>query len=146
MHATHHHITKMSCMRGDRTHPLEYLALGLSMPIILALAGASDNVIAVSAAFGMWNGKLNHANLPLKSLPVYDWVFATSQQHHIHHALARNHSDKNYGCNIILWDRIFGTYCGDTEMGALGAGKGVPLSIKEQLMLAFYPNKRLTDL
>jgi sterol desaturase/sphingolipid hydroxylase (fatty acid hydroxylase superfamily) len=30
MHATHHHITKMSCMRDARTHPLEYLALSLS--------------------------------------------------------------------------------------------------------------------
>ena len=146
MHATHHHITKMSCMRGARTHPLEYLALGISTPIVLGLAGASDSVIAVSAAFGMWNGKLNHSNLPLISMPVYDWVFATAQQHHVHHALARNQSDSNYGCNIILWDRVFGTYCGDTEVGQIGAGKAVPLSIKEQLMLAFYPNKRLTDL
>jgi sterol desaturase/sphingolipid hydroxylase (fatty acid hydroxylase superfamily) len=24
LHATHHHITKMSCMRGARTHPLEH--------------------------------------------------------------------------------------------------------------------------
>jgi len=136
----------MSCMRGARTHPLEYLALSLSTPMILAFAGASDSVIAVSAAFGMWNGKLNHANLPLKSLPGYDWVFATAQQHHVHHALVRNQSDSNYGCNIILWDRIFGTYNGDTEVGQIGAGKAVPLSIKEQLMLAFYPNKRLTDL
>jgi len=146
MHATHHHITKMSCMRGARTHPLEYLALAISTPIILAFAGASDSVIAVSAAFGMWNGKLNHSNLPLKSLPVYDWVFATAQQHHVHHALVRNQSDSNYGCNIILWDRLFGTYCGDTEVEQIGAGKAVPLSIKEQLMLAFYPNSRLTDL
>jgi len=119
MHATHHHITKMSGMRGERTHPLEYLALGLSTPMILAFAGASDSVIAVSAALGMWNGKLTHANLPLKSMPVYDGVFATAQQHHIDHAIAKNHSDTNYGCNIILWDRLFGTYCGDPEMGAL---------------------------
>lgn len=146
MHATHHHITKMSCMRGARTHPLEYLTLAVSTPIVLAFAGASDSVIAVSAAFGMWNGKLNHSNLPLRSMPVYDWVFATAQQHHVHHALVRNQSDSNYGCNIILWDRVFGTYCGDTDVGQIGAGKAVPLSIKEQLMLAFYPDRRLTDL
>ena len=30
----------------------------------LALMGASDEVFIVSAAFGMWNGKFNHANLP----------------------------------------------------------------------------------
>ncbi|MBO6558001.1 MAG: sterol desaturase family protein [Pseudomonadales bacterium] len=146
MHATHHHITKMGCLRGDRTHPLEYLALGISTPIFLALLGASDDVIAVAAAFGMWNGKLNHSNLPLISMPVYDWIFATAQQHHCHHAHDRAQADSNYGCQIILWDRIFGTYCGDNEVGQIGAGKAVPLSIKEQLLLAFYPTKRLINL
>jgi|TARA_B110000977_G_scaffold27234_2_gene34314 sterol desaturase/sphingolipid hydroxylase (fatty acid hydroxylase superfamily) len=146
MHATHHHITKMSCMRGGRTHPLEFLALALSTPIILALFGASDEVIAVSAAFGMWNGKLNHSNLPLKSMPVYDWFFATAEQHQVHHSLAMSQSNSNYGCNIILWDRVFGTYCADVEVDRIGAGKGVALSIKEQLLLAFYPDKKLTDL
>jgi sterol desaturase/sphingolipid hydroxylase (fatty acid hydroxylase superfamily) len=145
LHATHHHITKMSCMRGARTHPLEHLTF-FGAAIFLALLGASDEVIAVSAAFGMWNGKLNHSNLPLKSMPVYDWVFATAMQHHVHHAHKREQADSNYGCNIILWDRIFGTYCGDTEVGQIGAGKAKPLSIKEQIMLAFYPDKRLIDL
>ncbi len=146
IHATHHHITKMGCMRGDRTHPLEYLALVLGAPIALALCGASDQVIAVIGAFSIWNGVLNHSNLPLKSLPVYDWVFATAQQHHTHHAHAMEQSNSNYGCNIILWDRIFGTYCGDTEVGQIGAGKAVPLSIPEQLALAFYSKEKLTSL
>ena len=70
MHATHHHITKMGCLRGDRTHPLEYLTLALGTPIALALFGASEDVIAVTAAFHFWNGNLNHANLPLRSCPA----------------------------------------------------------------------------
>ena len=36
MHATHHHITKMSAMRGNRTHPFEYLALGFGTPMAMA--------------------------------------------------------------------------------------------------------------
>jgi sterol desaturase/sphingolipid hydroxylase (fatty acid hydroxylase superfamily) len=55
-------------------------------------------------------------------------------------------SNSNYGCNIILWDRLFGTYCGDETVGQIGAGTGKALSIREQLALAFYPNKRLTQL
>jgi hypothetical protein len=31
-------------------------------------------------------------------------------------------------------------------VGRIGAGKGVPLSIGQQLALAFYSNKKLTDL
>lgn len=146
-HATHHHINKMGCMRGARTHPLEYLALSLSSPIILALLGASTDVIAVSAAMGAWNGKLNHSNLPLTSMPVYDWVFATAQQHHVHHAAVLRQANSNYGCNMIIWDRLFGTYCGDTQVGRIGAGrKAKRLTIKEQLALAFYSNKRLKEM
>ena len=44
----------------------------------LALMGASDEVFIVSAAFGMWNGKFNHANLPMVSMPVWDWFFCYS--------------------------------------------------------------------
>lgn len=146
LHATHHHITKMGCMRGDRTHPLEWLTLMLGTPVALSLLGASDGVMAVAGAFGIWNGTLNHSNLPLKTLPFYDWVFATAPQHHAHHALERRQADSNYGCMIILWDRVFGTYCGDAEVGQIGAGKAVPLSIKEQLALSFYSNERLKNL
>ncbi len=146
IHATHHHITKMGCMRGWRTHPFEHATLVIATPIALALMGASSEVIAVAAAFSMWNGELNHSNLPLRSLPVYNWVFSTSEQHHAHHAMDRAQADSNYGCEIILWDRIFGTYCGDTQVERIGAGTGKALSIKEQLALAFYPKDRLTSL
>jgi len=134
-------------MRGARTHPLEYLALSLSSPIVLALLGASTDVIAVSAAFGAWNGKLNHSNLPLTSMPVYDWFFATAQQHHVHHAAVLRQANSNYGCDMILWDRVFGTYCGDTEVGRIGAGRTAKrLTIKEQFALAFYSNKKLREM
>lgn len=146
IHATHHHITKMGCMRGDRTHPLEWATLLLATPVVLALLGASDGVMAVVGSFSIWTGTLNHANLPLKSMPVYDWVFATAQQHHVHHAYERRQADSNYGCMLILWDRVFGTYCADESEGDTGAGKCVPLSIKDQLALAFYSDDRLKSL
>ena len=146
IHATHHHITKMGCMRGDRTHPLEWATLLFATPVALALLGASDGVMAVVGSFSIWTGTLNHANLPLKSMPVYDWIFATAQQHHVHHAYERRQADSNYGCMLILWDRVFGTYCADESEGQTGAGKCVPLSIKDQLALAFYPDDRLKSL
>ncbi len=146
IHATHHHITKMGCMRGDRTHPLEWATLMLGTPVALALLGASDEVMAVVGAYAIWTGIFNHSNLPIKTTPIYDWVFATAPQHHAHHAFERRQADSNYGCTIILWDRIFGTYCGDDKVGQIGAGKCVPLSIKDQLALAFYSNDRLKKL
>lgn len=146
IHATHHHITKMGAMRGDRTHPLEYLALAVGGPIAFALLGASEDVVAVAAAFGFTNAYLNHSNLPLRSMPVYDWFFGTAEQHHLHHSHDLVSSRKNYDSNIIIWDRLFGTYSGATEIERIGAGTGRPLSIPEQLAMAFYPGEKLTRL
>ena len=146
IHATHHHITKMSAARGDRTHPLEWLALSFSTPVILGLFGASDDVVAVAAAFGFWNGYCNHSNLPFVTNRLYGLIFSTASMHHVHHSNHLENSNKNYGCNIIIWDRVFGTYYDCDTVGSIGAGTGKPLSISEQYALAFYPDEKLKQL
>jgi sterol desaturase/sphingolipid hydroxylase (fatty acid hydroxylase superfamily) len=143
IHATHHHITKMGAARSDRTHPLEFLALMVGSPIILAIAGASDAVIAVSGAFNFMSAYLNHSNLPLRS-GFYGLYFTTAEQHHLHHSYDRDSSDSNFGCTIIIWDRIFGTYSGREDIEKIGAGTGKALSILEQYKMAFVCNDKLT--
>ncbi|MEM6708056.1 MAG: sterol desaturase family protein [Pseudomonadota bacterium] len=146
IHATHHHITKMSAARGDRTHPLEWLALSLGTPIVLALFGATDDVIAVTGAFGFFNGICNHSNLPLVTNKLYGLFFSTASMHHVHHAHDMEYSNKNYGCSIIIWDRIFGTYLDVDMVDACGAGKGEALDLKTQYALAFYSDEELKQL
>jgi len=143
MHATHHHMTKLGAARGDRTHPLEFAALMVGTPIILALTGASDAVIAVTGAFGFFSATLNHSNLPLRS-GVYGLFFTTAEMHHLHHSRDMDSSNSNYGCTIIIWDRIFGTFSDRTDIEALGAGTGKPLSIWTQYKMAFVSTDELT--
>ena len=145
IHATHHHITKMGAARGDRTHPLEYLALMFATPIVLVLAGASNNVIAVYGTFYFISAYLNHSNLPLRS-GVYGLFFTTPQQHHIHHSYDIRYSNTNFGCAIIIWDRIFGTYCSgaNVRLAKVGAGSGKALSIWEQYKIPFVSKRDLT--
>jgi sterol desaturase/sphingolipid hydroxylase (fatty acid hydroxylase superfamily) len=142
IHATHHHITKMGAARNDRAHPLEFLALMVSSPIILALIGASDAVIAVTGVFNLVSGYLNHSNLPLRS-GFYGLYFTTTEQHHLHHSHDLDSSNSNFGCSIIIWDRIFGTYSGRKDIDKIGAGSGKALSILEQYKMAFVSNDRL---
>ena len=143
MHATHHHITKMGAARADRTHPLEYLALMIGSPIIFALSGASDQVLAVAGAFTFMSAYFTHAYLPLRS-GLYGWFFTTPEQHHLHHSIDMASSNTNYGCLIIVWDRLFGTYSGRTDIAAIGAGSGKALSIWEQYKLPFVSSQKLT--
>ena len=145
IHATHHHITKMSVARADRTHPLEFLALNLGPAVMLALLGASGPVIAVAVVFRVFSGYTNHANLPLKS-GWYGWLFTTAEWHQLHHSLKIEESDTNFGCSVILWDRLFGTFSGKTELEAVGNGTGKALSIYTQLMIPFRSNETLRNL
>ena len=145
MHATHHHITKMSAARADRTHPLEFLALNLGPAMTLAFLGASDAVVAVALTFRIFSAYTNHANLPLRS-GVYGLIFTTPEWHQLHHSKLRSESDTNFGCSVILWDRLFGTFSGKTKLESIGNGTGKALSIYMQLTMPFRSNETLRNL
>lgn len=145
MHATHHHITKMSAARADRTHPLEFLALNLGPAMTLAFLGASEAVVAVALTFRIFSAYTNHANLPLRS-GVYGLIFTTPEWHQLHHSKVRAESDTNFGCSVILWDRLFGTFSGKTELEAIGNGTGKALSIYMQLTMPFRSDETLRNL
>lgn len=145
MHATHHHITKMSVARSDRTHPLEFAALNLGPAIVLALLGASDDVVAVYLAFRVPSAYLNHCNLPLRS-GLYGLLFTTNEWHQLHHSLEREESDRNFGCTVILWDRVFGTFSGKAGVERVGNGTGEALSILTQLSIPFRSNETIKTL
>jgi len=145
IHGTHHQITKMGVARADRTHPLELLALNLGPVITLALFGANEHVVALFFVFRFISGHVNHTNLPLRS-GLWGTVFTTAEWHQLHHSLERSESDSNYGCSIILFDRLFGTFNGNPHVARIGNGTGEALSLKDQLLLPFRSNDVLRTL
>ncbi|SMF15751.1 Sterol desaturase/sphingolipid hydroxylase, fatty acid hydroxylase superfamily [Alteromonadaceae bacterium Bs31] len=145
MHATHHHISKISVGRCDRTHPLEFIGLNVGLAAIFSLLGASEHVVAVAVMFKVTTVHLNHANLPLRA-GVFGWVFTTAESHQLHHSLDYHESNTNYGCAVILWDRVFGTFSSKPEVDNVGSGSGKPLSIFTQLALPFFSDKKLRKL
>ena len=145
MHATHHHITKMSAARADRTHPLEFLLLNIGSVIVLSFLQASSEVIAVYIVMVLVNAYMSHANLPLRS-GLYGLLFTTAELHHLHHSLDRKESDRNFGCTIILWDRVFGTFNGSPNVERVGNGSGESLSLYTQFTMPFRSDKTLREL
>jgi len=145
IHATHHHITKMSIARADRTHPLEFLGLNLGGAVMFTFLGVTPEVVAVSLVFRNVTAHLNHANLPLTS-GLYGWFFTTAEWHQLHHSRDKSESDTNFGCTIIIWDRLFGTFFGKTTIDQLGNGTGKALSLLTQLSIPFRSNETLKSL
>ena len=145
IHATHHHITKMSVARADRTHPLEFLGLNLGSAVALAYLGASAEVVGIVLVFRLTTAYTNHCNLPLTS-GVFGWLFNTAELHQLHHSCVYSESNTNYGCTIILWDRIFGTYSDKSTIERVGNGTGDQLSLLTQLTIPFRSNEVLRNL
>lgn len=145
MHATHHHITKMSAARADRTHPLEFMALSIGPAIILTFFQVSGDVISVFITMRLTTVYFNHCNLPLRS-GLFGLIFTTAEWHHLHHSLERTESDRNFGCALIIWDRVFGTFNGNPNVAKVGNGTGEKLSLYMQLTMPFRSDETLRNL
>lgn len=145
IHATHHHITKMSVARAERTHPLEFLGLNLGPAVALAVLGASAEVVAIVLVFRLTTAHLCHSNLPLES-GIFGWLFNTPEWHQIHHSCDYSESNTNFGCTVILWDRVFGTFLDKKQIDRIGNGTGEKLSLATQLLIPFKSNQALRDL
>jgi len=54
----------------------------------------------------------NHGNIRLpKSVDrLVRWLIVTPDMHRVHHSVEDNEANSNYGFNLSIWDRLFGTY------------------------------------
>ena len=112
VHRVHHVDRDIDVSTGNRFHPIEIVLSMLYKFVIIFILGP--------AAFGVFlfevllNGSamFNHANvrLPLGLDKVVRMLFVTPDMHRVHHSFHKDETDSNYGFNLAIWDRIFGTY------------------------------------
>lgn len=76
---------------------------------------------AVTAALDLWcHGRIDYAKLRLASaMRALSFILITPAAHHRHHDATR--ANANFGANLSLWDRLFGTYEAPQEIGATAA-------------------------
>ena len=128
VHRMHHADTEFDVTTGLRFHPIE---IGLSMlwkvAWVLALGAPAVAVIIFEIIL---NGlaMFNHANF---ALPV--WldrllrpVIVTPDMHRVHHSVHSSEHHANFGFNLSIWDRLFGTYVAQPRDGHDGMTIGLP--------------------
>jgi len=112
LHLVHHADRDIDVTTGLRFHPLEILLSMLIKISIVILLGAP--VLAVIIFEVVLNGMamFNHANvrLPLKFDAGLRLLLITPDVHRVHHSILKQETNSNYGFNLCLWDRLFGTY------------------------------------
>lgn len=55
----------------------------------------------------------------------YEYVFNTPSHHRVHHASQGGYLDRNFGGILIVWDRMFGSWVGETDKPVYGLTKNI---------------------
>ena len=129
LHRLHHADLDYDVTTGARFHPVEILlSLGIKFAVI-ALLGAPASAVLVFEIVLNAMAMFNHANfkLPLRVDAVVRTLFVTPDMHRVHHSIVPQETNSNFGFNLSIWDRIFGTYIAQPTGGHEGMTIGIDM-------------------
>lgn len=140
LHRLHHADLDYDLTTGARFHPLEII---LSMVIkFAAVLVLGPSVLAVIVFEIILNAMamFNHGNikLPLSLDKVLRLFVVTPDMHRVHHSVEDDEANSNFGFNLSLWDRIFGTYRDQPRGGHLDMQIGIR-KFREQKDVSWLP-------
>jgi len=112
LHRVHHTDLDFDVTTGTRFHPVEILISTLIKMAAVAAIGAPAVAVLVFEVLLNATAMFNHAN---GRMPAWldRWarlLVVTPDMHRVHHSVAYNETNSNFGFNLPWWDRLFGTY------------------------------------
>jgi sterol desaturase/sphingolipid hydroxylase (fatty acid hydroxylase superfamily) len=127
LHRVHHSDRDLDVTTAIRFHPIE---IALSMCLKIGLVYAIGAPVAAVIVFEVvLNGAamFNHGNvrMPAALERALRLLIVTPDMHRVHHSVDRAEHDANYGFNLSVWDRLFGTYVSQPARGHLGMTIGL---------------------
>ncbi len=112
LHKVHHADRDVDVTTAIRFHPIE-IAFSMALKILLVLIiGPAAAAVIVFEIVLNGTAMFNHANirLPTSVDRILRTVLVTPDMHRVHHSVLEAETNSNYGFNLSLWDRLFGTY------------------------------------
>jgi sterol desaturase/sphingolipid hydroxylase (fatty acid hydroxylase superfamily) len=107
-HAVHHSQVDLNLFTDARVHPVDRMVSATIRFIPLLMLGIELPVILAWAVFETIYPKFYHANVKL-NFGRLRYLLVTPQSHRVHHAVAPEYRDRNFGYIFSVWDRLFGT-------------------------------------
>lgn len=127
LHQVHHADVDIDVSTAIRFHPIE-IALSMLWKLVLVFVfGPSALAVVVFEVILNGCAMFNHANiaLPKRLDALLRLVIVTPDMHRVHHSVIRSEHDSNFGFNLSIWDRLFGTYTAQPEKGHEGMTIGL---------------------
>jgi sterol desaturase/sphingolipid hydroxylase (fatty acid hydroxylase superfamily) len=118
LHSVHHTGRAFNVSLGVRINWLQR-SIDDVVYLPLALLGFDPLLVLAMVACNRLSQYWVHTEM-IGKLPWLDAWLNTPSNHRVHHAAQSGGARANYGSNLMLWDRLFGTY--RREQGAIGYG------------------------
>ncbi len=127
LHRVHHADLDFDVTTGARFHPIEILlSMAIKFAVILLLGPPLVAVVLFEVILNA-TAMFNHSNIRLPG-PLDRWlrlVIVTPDMHRVHHSHLDFETNSNFGFNLSLWDRLFGTYRAQPVDGHTGMVIGI---------------------
>ena len=107
-HKIHHSSRHLDWLAAYRVHPVDQIADTVLAALPVLLLGFSPAVVIAYAVVYQWHSVLLHSNVAV-SLGPLERVISTNRFHHWHHAGHPEAYDRNFGAQLVIWDKLFGT-------------------------------------
>ena len=146
LHQVHHADVDIDLTTGIRFHPVEIALSMLYKMVWVVVLGPAPVAVLLFEVILNAGAMFSHANIALPG-----WLdrglrtlVVTPDMHRVHHSIIRREHDSNYGFNLSIWDRLFGTYLDQPSKGHNGMTIGLssyqsgePVKLTWSLLLPF---------
>lgn len=127
LHRVHHADLDYDVTTGARFHTIEIILSMLIKFATIVVLGPPIVAVVIFEVILNAMAMFNHANvrLPLGLDRVLRLIVVTPDMHRVHHSVEDNEANSNFGFNLSIWDRIFGTYIAQPREGHEGMTIGI---------------------
>jgi sterol desaturase/sphingolipid hydroxylase (fatty acid hydroxylase superfamily) len=141
-HAVHHSSEHMDWLASFRVHPVDQILNSTIIAVPGVALGFSPATLLAYVLLYRVHALLLHSNVRVDFGPL-GRVFASPRYHHWHHADERHAYDRNFGGQLVIWDRLLGTVHESSGLPArYGVGGSVPDGYVQQLVTPLLPKRR----
>ena len=159
LHKVHHSATTLTPLTIYRTHPLEGVIFtlrgsftqGVSISTFVFFFGNSVDLFTIIGVnifvfcFNVAGANLRHSHIGIQYWKWLEYILISPAQHQLHHSVAQEHYDKNFGATLAIWDWIFGSlnHSENTETLSLGVRDNTTLKPHNLYTLYVTPLKEI---
>lgn len=127
LHRMHHADLDFDVTTGARFHPIEILLSMLIKFAVIVVLGPPAVAVVIFEVLLNATAMFNHSNIRMPAaLDRYlRLVVVTPDMHRVHHSIEDHEANSNFGFNLPVWDRLFGTYKDQPDAGHEGMTIGI---------------------